>query len=642
MNYSMPIVISDRLYAIHFDNSYTGYLDLDSKKDSSLTYEMTGGRKTYQVIAATDWKELVAEYTRLTGRQPLPPRWTFGNFASRFGYHSEAEARNVVSQFRADSIPLDAIVFDLYWFGTTIQGTLGNFEFHRDSFPNPKQMISDFKNTGVKTVLITEPFILTTSRTWEETKSKHLLCTDVTGEKPFTFDFYFGNTGLLDIYKPETKQWFWNIYKGLIELGVEGIWGDLGEPEVHPDDLYHVVGRANRVHNTYGHDWAKLIQEGYKADFPNKRPFILMRSGYSGSQRFGMIPWTGDVNRTWGGLKPQVELTLQAGLQGIGYLHSDLGGFGGANDDPELYVRWLQYGVFQPVFRPHAQQEVASEAIFKDPKTKALAKEAIDWRYRLLPYNYTLAYENSSTGIPLMRPVFMEYPKQMQFFDRTDCYMWGPAIYVVPITEKGQQEVKIDFPDSKPWFNLFTNERVVPDHSVSIARCFWGTKHVMVWNQPTVNTLSIEQIPVFVKAGAFIPMAKEGIQSTEEYSMNEVEIHFYFDSTVTSSKGTWYEDDGKTTMDVSSSCFTRFDFTYQRKFGSKAEINVKVTSPNCKPFNTTVTLVIHNVKAMPRIRARKNDKALGFSMGESYAKDTQTLKIPYHLHEDNKLKIKFP
>ena len=193
MNYSMPLVISDRLYALHFDNSYTGFLDLDSKKDSSLTYETTGGRKTYQVIAADNWKELVTSYTSLTGRQPLPPRWAFGNFASRFGYHSEQEARTVVSKFKADSIPLDAIVFDLYWFGTTIQGTLGNFEFHRDSFPNPKQMISDFKNTGVKTVLITEPFILTTSKTWEETKAKKLLCTDITGEKPYTYDFYFGN-----------------------------------------------------------------------------------------------------------------------------------------------------------------------------------------------------------------------------------------------------------------------------------------------------------------------------------------------------------------------------------------------------------------------------------------------------------------
>jgi oligosaccharide 4-alpha-D-glucosyltransferase len=642
MNYCMPLVISDRLYALHFDNSYTGFLDLDSKKDSSLTYETSGGRKTYQVIAADNWKELVTAYTSLTGRQPLPPRWTFGNFASRFGYHSEQEARKVVNQFRADSIPLDAIVFDLYWFGTTIQGTLGNFQFHKDSFPNPTQMISDFKNNGVKTVLITEPFILTTSRTWEETSTKKLLCTDVTGEKPFTYDFYFGNTGLLDIYKPETRQWFWDIYKGLIAMGVEGIWGDLGEPEVHPDELYHVNGRSNRVHNTYGHDWARLISDGYKADFPNQRPFILMRSGYSGSQRFGMIPWTGDVNRTWGGLKPQVELTLQAGLQGIGYLHSDLGGFGGANDDPELYVRWLQYGVFQPVFRPHAQQEVASEAIFKDPKTKALAKAAIEWRYRLLPYNYTLAYENSTTGIPLMRPVFLEYPDRKDFMERTDAYMWGPDIYVVPITEKGQQVSNIDFPDAHPWFNLFTDERIVPKQSISMARCFWGTRMRMVWNEPSMDTLTLDHIPVYVKAGAFIPMAKKGIQSTEEYRDNQVEIHFYYDPSVTSSSGQWFVDDGKTPQDFTSTCYTNYLFSYGKSFGKTSIIDVKAVSPNCKPFQTTVTLVIHNVEEMPRVIGRKNDKALGYPFLISFDKTSKTLRIPYALVTDNPLKIKFP
>jgi alpha-glucosidase (family GH31 glycosyl hydrolase) len=367
-----------------------------------------------------------------------------------------------------------------------------------------------------------------------------------------------------------------------------------------------------------------------------------MRSGYSGSQRFGMIPWTGDVNRTWGGLKPQVELTLQAGLQGIGYLHSDLGGFGGANDDPELYVRWLQYGVFQPVFRPHAQQEVASEAIFKDPKTKALAKAAIEWRYRLLPYNYTLAYENSTTGIPLMRPVFMEYPDRKDFMERTDAFMWGPDLYVVPITDKGQRIAKIDFPDANPWFNLFTDERVVPKQSISMARCFWGTRMRTVWNEPSIDTLTLDRIPVYVKAGAFIPMAKKGIQSTEEYRDNQVEIHFYYDPSVTSSSGQWFVDDGKTPQDFTSTCYTNYLFSYGKSFGKTSIIDVKAVSPNCKPFQTTVTLVIHNVEEMPRVIGRKNDKALGYPFLISFDKTSKTLRIPYALVTDNPLKIKFP
>ena len=354
-----------------------------------------------------------------------------------------------------------------------------------------------------------------------------------------------------------------------------------------------------------------------------------------------MIPWTGDVNRTWGGLKPQVELTLQAGLQGIGYLHSDLGGFGGANDDPELYVRWLQYGVFQPVFRPHAQQEVASEAIFKDPETKALAKQAIEWRYRLLPYNYTLAYENATTGIPLMRPVFMEYPQRKEYLDRTDCYLWGPDMFVVPVTEKGQKIAKIDFPDSNPWFNLYTDERVVPKQFITMARCFWGSRMEMVWNEPTIDSLTMDQIPVFVKAGAFIPMAEKGIQSTEEYSVNNVEVHFYYDPTVSASKGKLFEDDGTSRQDFDGDCFTLFEFDYLKKSRRKSVINVSANSPFCKPFSPGVTLVIHNVSEAPRIVSRTNDQLLGEDTKITFDSTTKTARLIYILEDGNELKIKF-
>jgi len=285
---------------------------------------------------------------------------------------------------------------------------------------------------------------------------------------------------------------------------------------------------------------------------------------------------------------------------------------------------------------------VASEAIFKDPKTKALAKQAIEWRYRLLPYNYTLAYENSTTGIPLMRPVFMEYPNRKDFIERTDAYMWGPDIYVVPITEKGQQVANIDFPDAHPWFNLFTNERVVPKQSTSVARCFWGTRMRMVWNEPSIDTLTLDHIPVYVKAGAFIPMAKKGIQSTEQYRDDEVEIHFYYDPSVTSSSGQWFVDDGKTPQDFISTCYTNYIFNYTKASGNASYINVKALSPSCKPFPTTVTLVIHNVEEMPRVIGRNNDDALGYSFGILYDKESRTLRIPYALTTDNKLKIKFP
>jgi alpha-glucosidase (family GH31 glycosyl hydrolase) len=538
MNFTMPIVISDQYYAIHFDNPQIGFLDLDSKKEDKLTYEVIGGPMRYQIIAANDWHDLSENMTQLLGRQPMPARWTLGNFASRFGYHSQTEAQEVVAAFKKEQIPLDAIVFDLYWFGKDIQGTLGNFEFFKDSFPNAEQMIADFRSENVKTILITEPFVLTTSKKWSEADRYKLLGTDTLGNS-YRYDFYFGNTGLIDLYKPAARTWFWDIYKNLHGYGVAGFWGDLGEPEVHPAKLKHGDQWADEVHNIYGHDWARLVYEGYRKDFPTERPFILMRAGYSGSQRYGMVPWSGDVNRTWGGLKSQMEISLQMGLQGMAYMHSDLGGFAGANDDPELYVRWLQYGVFQPVFRPHAQQEVASEAVFKDAKTKALAKAAIELRYQLLPYNYSLAFENHQKGTPLMRPIFMEFPQAKWSFTESETYMWGSAFLVHAITDSmnlsKESVYKTSLPVGSSWFNFHSGKLVYSAASKK------GPHEFQIVETPK----TLQQIPVFVRAGAFIPMTTV-VQSTEQYRDTAVVLHVYLDpkSKDTLNEFVWYEDDG--------------------------------------------------------------------------------------------------
>ena len=567
MNYTMPVVLSSKKYALHFDNSAIGYLDLDSESNNTLTYETIGGRMTYQLVVGENWKDLLREYTFLTGRQPMPPRWAFGNFASRFGYHSEREARAVVQKFKEDSIPLDAIIFDLYWFGDTITGTMGNLEFHTDSFPEPQKMISDFKQENIKTILITEPFILSSSKKWKEANTKQLLALDESGH-PYRYDFYFGNTGLLDIYKPHVRKWFWGVYRDLRNMGVEGIWGDLGEPEVHPSDLFHNGIPADFVHNTYGHNWARLIHSGYKEDFPNERPFILMRSGYSGSQRFGMIPWSGDVNRSWGGLRSQMEISLQMGLQGMGYMHSDLGGFAGANDDPELYVRWLQYGVFQPIFRPHAQEEVASEPIFKDDKTKDLARKAIELRYKLLPYNYSLAHENHVSGTPLMRPLFMEFEDEDYLRART--YMWGDAFIVQAITDPLDSNLDsnamslITLPVSEDWCDMTSgvlvgsNEPQMDGSIMKVAAAEAGIDH----------------IPVYVRAGSFIPTIKR-IMSTEEYDPKDVVIQCYYTNNLRESNGFWYEDDGETPQAYEKGLYFKKHYKFQKR-GRKKRITVSL------------------------------------------------------------------
>lgn len=540
MNFTLPIVFSSDKYLLHFDNAPIGFLDLDSKEDNTLAYETISGRKTYQLIVGETWEKIVENYTGLTGRQPMPPRWALGNFSSRFGYHSQKEVLETIQKFKEDSIPVDAVIIDLFWFGKEMKGTMGNLEFYRDSFPEPKKMIADLEDQGVKTILVTEPFILTTSNRWDEAVKENVLATDGKG-KPFTFDFYFGNTGLIDIFKPEAKDWFWNIYKELTEMGIAGWWGDLGEPEVHPSELRHVSGTADELHNVYGHEWARTVYEGYQKDLPEQRPFILMRAGAAGSQRYGMIPWSGDVNRTWGGLKSQPEISLQMGIQGLAYMHSDLGGFAGDNLDDELYARWLQYGVFQPIYRPHAQEEVPSEPVFREAKTKALVKRAIELRYQLLPYNYTLAYQNSSTGLPLMRPLFFEQPDSLNLYEVADTYLWGNDILVSPVMESQLKEKSVVFPGTSNWFDAYSGKKYQG-----------GTTQ----NIPVVE----EHIPTFVRGGAFIPMAKP-VQTTADFTGETLEVHYYFDEDLKESSGFLYHDDGKSPVAIEENKYEIINFT---------------------------------------------------------------------------------
>ena len=614
MNFTIPLVVSSKKYMIHFDNAPIGYLDLDSKKDNSLTYETISGRKTYQIIIGDSWEDLIGNYTDLTGKQPLPPRWTLGNFSSRFGYRSQKETENTIEKFKNDNIPVDAIILDLYWFGKSIKGTMGNLEVDKDSFPDLKGMISHLKDKGVKTVLITEPFVLSTSKKWKEADKMKVLAKDTVGNSA-KYDFYFGNTGIVDLYKKEGKNWFWNIYKEILDYGVKGLWGDLGEPEVLPSWVtFDDALKADEIHNIYGHDWAKLIFEGYQKEFPNDRPFILMRAGYSGSQRFGMIPWSGDVSRSWGGLQSQPEIALQMGMQGLGYMHSDLGGFAGANLDDNLYVRWLQYGVFQPIYRPHAHEDVPSEPVFRSDFAKKHAKKAIELRYKMLPYNYNLAFENNQKGTPLMRPIFFEENDE-KLLSNSSSYLWGKDFLITPILKDSVVTKEIYFPKTANWFNFYFDEKVEGGQT---------------------KTVKVKQkaIPTYVRGGVIIPMTKL-VQTTDNYKGNKLELHYWFDADVKQSERTLYNDDGLTANAFVKGQYELLGFkvALDKKY---IEIDLDAEfGQNWNPQEKEIELVLHNINWIPK-KLKVNRKKRTVSVNENQ------LKIPLKWNPKKELRIKIP
>lgn len=579
MYYSLPIAISSKKYMIAFDNGASGFMDLGATEQNVLSFEAVGGRMSYLVVAADEWDQLAVNFTELTGRQPMMPRWSMGNIASRMGYHSQKEVNNVVDKYIEDDIPLDAIVLDLFWFGPDIKGHMGNLEWDLDSFPQPEQMMGRNRKKGVKTILITEPFVLRDTKKYQEGVDNGYFGLNAEGDV-YMYDFYFGNTALIDIFKPEAREWFWGIYKKHTLSGVDGWWGDLGEPEVHPDDLLHVNGRADHVHNLYGHEWARVVYDGFRRDFPERRPVILMRSGFIGSQRYGLVPWTGDVNRTWGGFKPQVEISLQMGMQGLAYMHSDLGGFAGDYEDAELYIRWLQYGVFQPVYRTHAQESVPAEPIFWDEETKRIVRKYIKYRYALMPYHYTLAYENATTGMPMMRPLFY-VDDSPELLDEKDLYLWGDNFLVAPITDSGATSVEVYFPKNAAWFNFWTGQKHEGGSTAEIA-------------------VDIEDTPVFVKAGSFIPYAPV-VQSLIDYSTENLSIHYYHDPTVIKSQGMMYEDDGETPEAYYKQAFEllKFESEYSEEMGLTITVLPKGFDYKGKPQSRQLIFVIHHLGEKP-------------------------------------------
>jgi alpha-glucosidase (family GH31 glycosyl hydrolase) len=581
LNFSVPFVMSSNGYGLLFDNAQKGFLDIDSTRKNTLEFSSIGGRMAYYVIAGQEYDSILYNYHQLTGFQPMPPRWALGNLQSRFGYESQEEAEAVVGQMIQSGFPIDALIIDLFWFGKGDHDVfyMGALDWYDSTWPEPKRMIKNFKGKGVKTILITEPYVLPESRNFEYLSDAGMLGKDSTGSTYILDKFWFGPGGIFDIFNPEMQQWFWDKYKAQIENGVAGWWGDLGEPENHPPGVIHEVGTADEVHNIYGHYWHKMLWDKYSEEYPDVRIFNLNRSGFAGSQRYSIFPWSGDVSRSWEGLQAQPTAVLGMTLSGFPYMHSDLGGFAMGEKDEELYVRWLQYGTFNPIFRVHGDFRVPVEPYHYSNTAQEILKRFIKLRYQLLPYNYTLAWQNSLSGIPLTRPIFFDKPVNKKIAGIADTYLWGPNILVAPILEKGQTTRELYLPEGN-WFDFFDDKKY--------AGAQWIEKDV-----------SLESIPVFVRGGSFIPMI-EPIQNTEEYSSENLIVHYWYDTDVDESEFTMYDDDGKTKDAYQKNLFELLRFK-SRSFDDLLMFSFNREKHDYKgmPKERLVQFVIHNFPRPP-------------------------------------------
>ncbi len=228
LNYSVPMTVSSRKYAILFDNPQKGYVDIGNTEPDITEWSAIGGTARYYVIAASTFPEIANSYTQLTGRQPLPPRWALGNLQSRMAYRNQHETDSIVTMMQKKNFPMDAIILDFYWFGDSIQGHLGKLDWYKKAWPDPVGMIAKFRKQGIKTILITEPYVIDTVANYKDADAKGVFVTDSLGKTYLDKQFYFGPGSLIDIFKPEARDWFWQKYKKQIRYWCSRLVGRPG------------------------------------------------------------------------------------------------------------------------------------------------------------------------------------------------------------------------------------------------------------------------------------------------------------------------------------------------------------------------------------------------------------------------------
>ncbi len=508
MNITMPLILSPRGFAIVFDD-YAASATIAGDTISYIT-EAPVPVSYYYIGGVRTLADVTLQMSKITGRQPLPPLWAMGYITSKYGYKTADEVMAVADTFATKGYPLDGMVLDLYWFGR--EQDMGRLEWDTTHWPDPAAMLSALKDRNINMITVSEPYVLRNGLgldNYNTLSEGGMFVNDSTGNT-HEVTIWVGEGGMFDMSNPTTRQWLRNRYKMLTDLGVEGWWGDLGEPEVHPETGYHANGLpARQYHNRYGNDWSSIISELFAEQYPERRLMTLMRGGTTGLQRHSVFPWSTDVSRSWGGLEPQVRIMLNSGLSGLGYMSSDLGGF--AVDEaspymPELYVRWVELGLFSPVFRTHAQQ-YAEPYLY--PQHEDILLNIVKERYRWLPYNYTLAYLNATEGAPLVRPLDFDNEGRGEYDAVSDEYMWGPAVLVAPVMTGGTVSRSVIFPKGGDWVDMY--------------------RPSALYRGGTTSEISapLAEIPHFARNGSYIAFADYAMSSTADYRDNCFTIRHY-------------------------------------------------------------------------------------------------------------------
>lgn len=553
-NICIPFYVSTAGYGVLFDDHYNNSsMSLSSSNGTSYT---TGSRNpiAYYYFGGDSMGKVLENYTMITGRQELPPYWMLGYITSRYGYRSQDEGLDAVYRIKGMDIPLDAIVFDIYWQGRngSIPSYMGKLDWDTGNFPNPTEMISKLKSDNVNTILITEPFFTSSSGNYEYLNDNGLFA-----HSRIENMGWLGSdpVGLIDITKKAALDWFAKCYKKHTGTGVAGWWLDLGEPEQHNSDTSYEKGTRDQVHNEYGQRWIELVYNTLKENYPNQRHVVMPRSGTAGMQRYSTFPWTGDINRSWTGLTVQIPALLTSGMSGVAYMGCDVGGFMNPTRNDALYMRWVQSAVFSPAMRTHANIPGAKLDCdggpepfnYKNnPTLVNNVRDMINKRYKFLPYTYTLAYENATKGWPLARPSNFYMPTEGDLASCDTQYLWGKDLLVAPVTEQNATTKTVIFPEGK-WMNLNDYSKVYGSQSMTARENVAAPADVL---------------PHFARLGSVIPCYTEDtFTSTEGIDRSKMTLMYFYDEENPAVSSYYYDDDHKSPTSIADGnyCITRME-----------------------------------------------------------------------------------
>jgi len=572
---SIPFFITFRKgisAGFYLDNTWRTSFDFNKEYRDGYSFGSEGGPLDYYILYGPEPKAVVKAWAWLVGTTPLPPLWALGYQQSRYSYYPESEVRRIASRLRSERIPADVI-----WLDIDYQIKNRPFTVDSERFPHFDQMIQDLKAQHLHTVVITDLHVADLPnagyKPYDEGVAGDHFVKNPDGST-YVGMVWPGKSVFPDFTRKVSREWWGSLYSDFVGKGIAGFWNDMNEPAIFsstktfPDDVQHRIeepGFQSRVashleiHNIFGMENTRGTFEGLLKLAPDVRPFVMTRASFAGGQRYAAT-WTGDNSSTWNHLRQTTAQLLNLGLSGFAMSGADVGGFAGS-PQPELLTRWLELAAFQPIDRDHSAVGTNPHEPWENgtPDDVNLRRKYIEERYRLLPYLYTTSEEMSRTGLPIMRPLFLEFPKGSLDGGPLDLstgneFLLGPDLL---IAQSPYPDAMDDYSVALPavgWYDYWTGIRVEGG---------FGRKGIdnNPITQPEVHLhRSLDTLPVFVRAGAIVPI-QPVVQSTDETPQGPLTLRVYPPlNGAKECSGSLYLDDG-VSYDFRKGKFLHVDFT---------------------------------------------------------------------------------